>query len=152
MEDLDPLHSERHRTTFLSSFLGYIGWIMVIVAIPVGFLGSGTWVDTVALLGLGSILGGSHWFIAPRRYNVFERALTISYGRPREKVVPFNDIAELEVKKHPLGTDIRVRLHVGRTLSLQPWHPREFYKSLENALKRHRGMGTGGHPTEYPTG
>ena len=124
---------------------------MLIVAIPVRFLGSGTWIDTLALLVLGSILAGIHWFIAPRRYNVFERELTISYGRPREKVVPFNNIEELEVKKHPLGTDIGVRLHVGRTLILQPWHPREFHESLESALTRHRGMGTGGHPTEYPT-
>ena len=121
---------------------------MLIVAIPVRFLGSGTWIDTLALLALGSILAGIHWFIAPRHYNVFDKELTISYGRPREKVIPFNDISELEVKKHPLGTDIRIRLHVGKTLSLQPLGPRQFHESLESALARHRGMDSGGHPAK----
>ncbi len=141
MDDTAILHSERHRTNFLTNLLGYMGWFMVIIAIPIGATGTGRWIDVPILLAFGFALAGSHWFLAPKRYNVFDKELVIAYGRPRQKVIAFDDIEELEVRRHALGAEIRVHRRAAKSFSLQPWNPRRFHESLQDALNRHRGAG-----------
>ena len=142
--DSGPIYSERHRTTFLSNFIWYLGVALLVVAIPAAALGSNSWdarvFDGAILLALGAVLAGGHWLWAARRYEIYEGELVVVYGRPRVKVVPYSEVREIVVKMHPLGTEIQLIRVKGGMVRLYPLNPREFHESLEMAWKPHRGV------------
>ncbi len=144
MSESGPIYSERHRTTFLSNFIWYLGIALVVVAIPAAALGSNSWdsriLDAAILLALGTVLAGGHWLLAARRYEIYEGALVVVYGRPRVKVVSYSEVREIEVKMHPLGTEIQLIRLNGGLVRLYPLHPREFHENLERAWEPHRGV------------
>ena len=143
MIDSTPIYSEQHRSTFLSNSMWYLGLLLVVVAVLSVAFGSSSWesrfFDVVVMLGLGALLAGGHWLLAPRRYEVYEGALAVVYGRPRVRVVRYPEIANIEVKTHPLGTELQLHLANGGALGLHPLHPREFHENLERAWQRNRG-------------
>ena len=144
MTESDPLYSENHRSTFLSNFLWYLGLLLIVAAV-LSFAFSSMSIasrsfDVVVLLALGALLAGGHWLLAPRRYEVYEEGLVVVFGRPRIRLVRYPEISEIEVRKHPLGTELRVHLVPGGVVRLYPLHPREFHENLEKAWHRNRGI------------
>ena len=151
MDDPFPLHSEPHRTNFLTRGIGYMGWFMIVVAIVVGGTDPGAWIDISVLLVVGIALAGFQWFMAPRRYKIFEKELVITYGKPRQRIIPFDDISDVEVKRHALGAEIRIHRSTDKAVSLHPWDPRRFHENLESALNRYRGVTPEEQPPEGPS-
>ena len=151
MIESELLYSEQHRSTFLSNFLWYLGLGLVVVAVlsvAFGSFGMSSWgnrfFDGAVLLGLGALLAGGHWLFAPRRYEVYEGGLVVVYGRPRLRLVRYPEISDIEVVKHPLGTELRIHLGQGGVVRLYPLHPREFHENLEAAWRRNQGAWPGG--------
>lgn len=151
LELAQPLLSERHRSTIMTRLIGFIGWLMIVLAIIVGFKSAAAWrEDALPLLGIGAAFAVSHWFLAPRRYNVYEEQLVIAYGKPRQRVIPFDEISELQVIRHLLGGEIRVHRTSGRAVSIQPWHPRRFLDAIEQAMNQYRGVEPESEPPQLP--
>ena len=121
----------------------YLGLAMLIVAIPAAVLGSSSWddraFDAVALLSLGTLLAGGHWLLAPRRYEVYEAGFAVVFGRPRVRMVRYPEISDIEVRKHALGTELRIHLAQGGVIRIYPLRPREFHENLESTWRRNRG-------------
>lgn len=142
------IYSERHRSTFLSNFLWYLGLLLVVAAVLSFAFGSGSWAsrtfDVVVLLGLGAALAGGHWFLAARRYEIYEEGLVVVFGRPRVRLVRYTEVSDIEVLKHALGTELRLVLAQGGVVRIYPLHPREFHENLERAWIRGRGGWVGG--------
>ena len=143
----DLIYSAQHRTTFLSHFMWFLGLLLVLVAllnVAVGSFGTGSWsnrlVDGGVLLVIGALLSGGHWLLTPRRYEIYDDAVVVAYGRPRVKVVVYEEISEIEVATHALGTELRLHLTRGGVVRLYPLGPREFHENLERAWKPHRGI------------
>ena len=148
MNESEPIYSERHRSTFLSNFLWYLGLLLVAAAV-LSFAFSSASIasrsfDVVVLLGLGAGLAGGHWLLAPRRYEVHEEGLAVVFGRPRVRMVRYPEVSDIEVRSHALGTEIRVILSQGGVVRIYPLHPREFHENLERAWRRNRGGWPGG--------
>ena len=144
MTESELIYSEQHRSTFLSNFLWYLGLLLVVAAVLSLAFGSGSWAsrsfDVVVLLGLGALLAGGHWLLTPRRYEVYEGALAVVYGRPRVRVVRYPEISNIEVRSHALGTELRIHLTQGGVLGLYPLHPRQFHENLESTWRRNWGV------------
>ena len=141
LELAQPLLSERHRSAIMTRTIGFIGWFIIVLAFIVGASDAQAWwEDALPLLGIGAVFAGAHWFLAPRRYNVYEEQLVIAYGKPRERVIPFDEISQLQVIRHLLGGEIRIHRTSGRAVSIQPWHPQRFLEAMEQALNRYRGV------------
>ena len=100
--------------------------------------------DVVVLLGLGAGLAGGHWFLAARRYEIYEEGVAVVFGKPRVRMVRYPEISDIEVIKHALGTELRLVLAQGGVVRIYPLHPREFHENLERAWLRGRGGWVGG--------
>lgn len=148
MDDPFPLHSEPHRTNFLTRGIGYMGWIMAILSFFLLVPGDPDPASFAVFFPTGVILAAVHWFMAPRRYNIFEKELVITYGKPRQRIIPFDDISDVEVKRHALGAEIRIHRSTDKAVSLHPWNPRRFHENLETALNRFRGVAPEDQPPE----
>ena len=140
MDLLEPLHSERHRSAILTRTVNLIAWLLITFAFLVGGRSTDGWVDAWPLLVIGLGLAGTHWFLAPRRYNIFEEHLVITYGKPRQRIISFDEMSDINIVRHPLGAELRIQRTNGRPVTIQPWNPRRFHEQLEEALNKFRGI------------
>jgi len=136
MELYEPLYSVRHRTNIITRSMGFLGMFLVVLAIVVGAKGTDDVFDAGVILVIGLALFFSHWFLAPRHYNVYDDQLIISYGSPRKTAIPFEEITGIEVIRHRFGAELKVLRSAGRAVRIQPWHPRLLHESLEENLRR----------------
>ena len=143
MTESELIYSEQHRSTFLSNFMWYLGLLLVIAAVLSLAFGSGSWAnrsfDVVVLLGLGALLAGGHWFMTPRRYEVYETGLAVVYGRPRVRFVRYPEISNIEVRSHALGTELRIHLARGVWCGFI-----RFIPGSSMRIWKERGVGMGG--------
>ena len=148
-----PIFSERHRSSLLTRTLSIIGWVIMALAIFVGGSNADAWwPDSLILLALGAVLVASHWFLAPRHYDIYDERLVITYGRPRKRTIPFDEISELQVVSHPLGTEIRIKRTRRWSLTIQPWQPKQYHARLEAAFNRFQAVKWRDQPTEPSPG
>jgi hypothetical protein len=139
MERSEPLHSESHRTSILTPTIALIGWALIIMGFWVG-LKDGDWSSFGFLIPVGALLASSHWFLAPRRYNIYENRVVITYGRPRVRAFPFDEVSSVEVKTHSLGAEVRVQLKKGGYVGFAPQSTRPFHEALEDAFNHYHGF------------
>ena len=131
MEQLEPMHDDRHRSSF------NIGLIAGIVVIFLGLQADYIWV----VLGVGMV--AYSWFTTPSRYRIYSDRLTVYYGRPRVRHVIFDDIEGAEAVTLPMSSvRLLVRLRNRKRLLIQPRDNQEFLTQLQGALEAHRGHQT----------
>ena len=129
----------RHRTNVITTSIGVLGILLVVLAVFVTAKGANTISDGAMLSGLGVILFLSYWFLAPRSYEVLNDQLIINYGKPRKKIVHFEDVTKLDVHRHSLGAEIKISRRTGSTIYLHPWSTRQLHEILQKNISVFRG-------------
>ena len=130
MEQSDPLHWDRHRTSFNLTL------VLALVVTAVGIL-SGN--PPVVLIGLA--VAAFSWLTTPAQYLVYIDRVMIAYGKPRVRYVYFQQIRpaprpseEVQLIKLPIGSRVRVSLMQSRPLFIQPRDPEEFQRKFQEAV------------------
>ena len=72
----------------------------------------------------------------------------VAYGRPRIKVLTFDQISHPELLVTPLGERLRVRLVSGKRMMILARQPEEFRDRLDEAMREYNGTGEGGEIAE----
>jgi hypothetical protein len=127
-QQTQPLYWDRHRARMN---------VTLILAVAFVVLGVFSGDQTVALLGI--VVGAYTWLTTPRQYLIFTNALVVVYGRPRTKVVTFDQISHPELLVTPIGERLRVRLVSGKRMMILAREPEEFRDRLDEALKEYNG-------------
>ena len=122
MEQHEPLHSDRHKSS-----------LNITLIIAVGVAVVGLYIDILWFLA-GVVMATFSWFTTPSQYVIFSDRLLIAYGRPRVRQVLFQQINQVELLKLAIGDRLRVRLTRGGSLYLQPRDADEFQSRLQSAL------------------
>ena len=122
MEQHEPLHSDRHKSS-----------LNITLIIAVGVAVVGLYIDILWFLA-GVVMAAFSWFTTPSQYVIFSDRLLIAYGRPRVRQVLFQQINQVELLKLAIGDRLRVRLTRGGSLYLQPRDADEFQSRLQSAL------------------
>ena len=121
------MHSDRHRSSFNLTLILALG------VAAVGLFEGGV------LLVVGLTVAAFSWLTTPSQYAIFNDRLMIAYGRPRVRHIPFRQVNEVDLLSLPIGNRLRLRLHTGRALFIQPLDPDQFQAKLESALDSYRG-------------
>ena len=127
MAQYEPLHWDRHRSSFNFTLL---------VSLGVAAVGVVTTEPLLVVVGLA--VAAFSWFTTPSQYMIFNDRLVIAYGKPRVRHVLFDQIDQVEILTIAIGSRLRVRLKGGRPLFLQPRDPDEFQTRLQGALESFR--------------
>ena len=135
MEQYEPLHADRHRSSFNLS---------LILSVAVAAIGLVTSEPFVVVIGLG--FAAFSWLTTPSQYMIFDDRLVIAYGKPRVRQVPFHQIDQVEVLRHPIGHRLLVRLRNGRRLIIQPRDAEGFQSRFQGALESFHS----GHAPQQP--
>ena len=130
MEETNPVHWDRHKAAFNFPLLA--GLVLAVISL----LSSG--ISFFLVVGLA--LAAYGWFTQPSQYMVYADRLVVTYGRPRVRHIPFQQVDQVELLKIPIGDRLLVRLKTGRRLFLQPRDLDEFQVRFAGALDSYRGQ------------
>ena len=133
----EPLHSDGPKTKLNLTIL------FSLVVIVIGLLQANT---IVFLMGVGVAIYS--WLTNAKKYDIYRDALVITYGLPRVKAFPFQQIANSELLSLPIGDRLRVRMVNGSRIMLMTKDPETFRNKLDEALKTFHGEQRG---TDYAT-
>ena len=136
MQQYEPLHADRHRTSFNLSLILSLGVVLIgIVLVQDPF---------VVIIGLG--FAAFSWLTTPSQYMIFDDRLVIVYGRPRVRQLLFQQIDQVEVLRLPIGYRLLVSLRNGRRLIIQPRDAEGFQSMFQGALESFHS----GHEPQRP--
>tara|TARA_B100000315_G_scaffold257109_1_gene304854 strand:+ start:842 stop:1324 length:483 start_codon:yes stop_codon:yes gene_type:complete len=123
-----PIYWDRHRAR-----------INVTLMLAVGFVVLGLFSADQMVTLLGVVVAAYTWLTTPKQYLLFTNALVVVYGRPRTKVVRFEEISHPELLVMPMGQRLRVRLASGKRMWILARLPEEFRDRLDEALRDYNG-------------
>ena len=127
MAQYEPLHWDRHRSSFNFTLILSLGIAVVGVA-----------TTEPLLIVVGLAVAAFSWFTTPSQYMIYNDRLVIAYGRPRVRHVFFDQIDQVELLTIALGTRLRVSIKGGRPMFIQPRDPDEFQTRFQGALESFR--------------
>ncbi len=127
MQQYQPLHADRHRSSFNFS---------LILSVGVAFIGLVTGEPLVFVIGLA--FAAFAWFTTPSQYMIFNDRLVIAYGKPRIRQILFQQVDLVEVLKLPIGHRLLVRLTNGRRMIIQPRDAEQFQTMFQGALETYQ--------------
>ena len=104
------------------------------------FIQAQEWLLMVAGIGVGIY----SWITNPRQYVIYPDALSVVYGKPRVKIIPFHTISRLEMRELQTPDRLRVWMTNGKRVVLMTKDVDTFHERLEIALNEYERM----HP-EY---
>ena len=129
-EEQKPFHEDVHRTNLN---------LTLIFAMIVAVIGLYPAPNMLFLIGFGVAIYS--WLSTPKRYQIYENALVIHYGRPRVKAYSFQEMSNIELLTLPIGDRLRIRMANGRRLMVLPKDSETFQVKLEEALNAfHNGQ------------
>ena len=131
----EPLHSDGPKTKLNLTIL------FSLVVIVIGLLQANT---IVFLMGVGVAIYS--WLTNARKFEIYRDALVVTYGSPRVKAFPFQQIANSELLSLPIGDRLRVRMVNGSRIMLLTKDPTTFRTKLDEALETFHGEQRG---TDY---
>ena len=148
----EPLHSDGPKTKLnLTILFAFVVMVMGLLQ-PEKIL---------LIMGVGVAIYS--WLTNARKFEIYRDALVITYGSPRVKAFPFQQIANSELVELPIGNRLRVRMANGSRIMLMTKDPETFRNKLDEALKtfhdeqmgtdyaKENELDTGiGTPTETP--
>ena len=135
MQRYEPLHADRHRSSFNLSL------ILALAVAVVGFL-----TTEPLLILIGMAFGAYFWLTTPSQYMIFNDRLVIAYGKPRLRHIFFQQVDGLELLKLPIGSRLMIRLNTGRRFFIQPRAEDEFLDKFQQALDTYLSA----HPRDDP--
>ncbi|MFQ6027313.1 MAG: hypothetical protein ACE5Q6_07455 [Dehalococcoidia bacterium] len=122
-----PIHGDKHRIP---------GIVTVVLGVGIAVWGlTGNFLlvpGDLVVLGVGAALWT--WLRTPRQYLVYADSLVIEYGRPRVRIIPFENISRLEMHTLAIPDRLRVFLKNGRRIKLVLRNPETFYEELDKAM------------------
>lgn len=126
-----PLHTDRPRTSMFFLISPAIAAVLLVIGILRG--------DPFAI-ALAALLLLYVYFTRHAQYDIYLDSLVIRYGRPRRKVIPIDDIADVQLATLPLGggQGLLIRRQTGGPMVIRPSDPETFASRLEDA-RRGRG-------------
>ena len=136
----EPIYLEGHRMPVSLTFL------FSLVVVVVGVLTAAPMLIVVAV-GVAVF----NWFTSPRQHAIYQNALVVAYGRPRTKIIYFEEIAEVELMSLALGSRVRLKLVNGRREIMQPKEGQTFFDQLQGALVEFRRGQSGEDAPEEAT-
>ena len=123
-----PIHWDSPKSKFNAT---------LIFALVVAVIGLFTQQTFLVLLGL--VGAGFNWFTNPKQFLIYENVLVVVYGKPRTKVVSYQDISHLELLVTPIGNRLRVRLINGKRMMVPVQDIDTFQAKLEEAMEKFQG-------------
>ncbi len=132
MEENNPLHWDRHKAAFNFPLLA--GLALAVISL----LSGGDSAILFVIIGLA--LAAYGWFTQPSQYVVYADRLVVTYGKPRVRHIPFQEVDQVELLKIAIGDRLLVRLKTGRRMFLQPRDLNEFQLRFAGALDSYRGQ------------
>jgi hypothetical protein len=138
-QQIQPIYWDRYRARYNLTLLFALG------IAAMGLLDL-TWPPMMVIFGLG--VATYSWLSTPKQYLIFTNALVVAYGRPRIKVLTFDQISHPELLVTPLGERLRVRLVSGKRMMILARQPEEFRDRLEEAMREYTGTVEGGEIVE----
>ena len=140
-----PIHWDKHRIPVNITLI----FSLVVAVYGLTLLLQG---DNPLLLVAGIGVGAYSWFTNPRQYVIYPDALSVVYGRPRTKLIPFYTISRLEMRELQTPDRLRVWLTNGKRVVVLAKDVDTFHERLEVALTEFERI----HPeytiAEAPTG
>ena len=133
-----PIYSDKHRkpvniTIIFSLVVEEFG----IVQLTQGMAGN---ISPEILIIMGLLVGAYSWLTTPKIYAIYPNALIVAYGRPRRKVVYFDNISELDMRQRHSPDRLRVIQTNGKRVAIVAKDPESFHDQLESALASFRGV------------
>ena len=128
MEQYEPLHADKHRSTF--NFTLAVSLCAVAIGLyelsqdGIGFL-----------LIIGLTFAAFSWLTTPGWYMIYSDRLVIAYGKPRVRHVYFRQIDRVELITLPFGNRLLVRLRNSRRILIQPKDVEEFQSKFRGAIE-----------------
>lgn len=122
-----PIHWDKHRipvniTLIFSLAVAVYGLFLLLQG------------DNGLLLAAGIGVGAYSWFTNPRQYVIYPDALSVVYGRPRTKIIPFHTISRVEMRELQTPDRLRVWLTNGKRVVVLAKDVDTFHERLEIAL------------------
>jgi len=128
MQSQGPLHTDRPRF----SGIDWLNPALALGLLMVGLISA----ETFPLVS-GAALGTFVWFTRHFRYDIYPDALVVSYGKPRQKVVPLDQVSEVRTVQFGFrGDSLFVRNTSGHGMIIRPSDPEQFAQRLQEALRR----------------
>ncbi|MQF64558.1 hypothetical protein FIM04_00325 [SAR202 cluster bacterium AC-409-J13_OGT_754m] len=140
MNSLYPLHVEAHRTSLLTRLIGWIGWGIILISMVSAVINPRDIISVLGFLGAGILLAASQWFLAPRWYELYNDRIIVTYGKPRERIVLFDEISAVQIHRSPVSLEIKIKIANNRIVSLTPLNPAEFEQKIMQAVTQYTGI------------
>ncbi|HCG90922.1 MAG TPA: hypothetical protein DEZ08_03685 [Dehalococcoidia bacterium] len=128
--DHEPLYSDRHRVSVNLSLI--FALLVIFYGLIQEFRGNA---DGAMLVIVGSLVAVYTWLTKPRTFEVYENCLVLRYGRPRRRVIPFENIDRVDQLKLAVPDRWRVYLKHGRRVVLLTKNPETLVEHLNKAIE-----------------
>ncbi|MBO55925.1 MAG: hypothetical protein CL886_09725 [Dehalococcoidia bacterium] len=151
MEDSQnqPIYWDKHRIPVnITIIFSLVVVVFGIVQVTQGMAGN---ISPEILIIMGLLVGAYSWLTTPKIYAIYPDALIVAYGRPRRKVIYFNDISEVDMRQRHAPDRLRVIQSNGKRVAIVAKDPETFHEQLESALVSFRGgqtISSNGHVSE----
>lgn len=118
------IHSDRYR--------GSVNFTLIFALFVIAYgLLQGESGQTLVIVG--ALVAIYVWFTRPRSIEIYEDCLLIRYGKPRVRVIPFENIEKVEPLHLQVPDRWRIYLYRGRRIVLLTREPDVFAEHLEQA-------------------
>ena len=140
MEDSQnqPIYWDKHRIPVnITIIFSLVVVVFGIVQLTQGMAGN---ISPEILIIMGLVGGAYSWLTTPKIYAIYPDALIVAYGRPRRKVIYFNNISEIDMRQRHSPDRLRVIQTNGKRVDIVAKDPESFHDQLESALASFRGV------------
>ena len=140
MEDSQnqPIYWDKHRIPVnITIIFSLVVVVFGIVQLTQGMAGN---ISPEILIIMGLLVGAYSWLTTPKIYAIYPDALIVAYGRPRRKVIYFNNISEIDMRQRHSPDRLRVIQTNGKRVAIVAKDPESFHDQLESALASFRGV------------
>ncbi|MFL2645342.1 MAG: hypothetical protein ACJ0KI_06770 [Dehalococcoidia bacterium] len=91
------------------------------------------------LVIVGALVAVYVWFTRAREIEIYEDCILIRYGKPRVKIIPFENIERVDPLHLQVPDRWRIHLYRGRRIVLLTRDPELFVEKLEEAREAYSG-------------
>ena len=141
MEDSQnqPIYWDKHRIPVNIRIIFSLVVVVFGIVQLTQVMGPGS-ISPQVLIIMGLLVGAYSWLTTPKIYAIYPEALIVAYGRPRRKVIYFNNISEIDMRQRHSPDRLRVIQTNGKRVAIVAKDPESFHDQLESALASFRGV------------